>query len=269
MVSAVADLAPDPAQVRDAATVVLLRDGDSGPEAFTLTRSTTMAFSAGATVFPGGRVDPGDDLPQQFWVGTDLEPWIPLLGPDPAQARRLLAAAIRETFEECGVLLARPACGRALADPRDFEEERARLESRELSFADFLASYRLVPDASLLRPLSRWITPAGESRRYDTHFFLASLPEGQEPRQASTEASAVQWMSAEAALGMFRSGGTMLMPPTWAQFHYLQRFGTVAEALDAMPDCSPVQPEIVPDAQPLRVRFTLEDAYYADSPHHR
>lgn len=260
--------ATDAAPVRDAATVVLLRDSDGGPEAFTLTRATSMAFSAGATVFPGGRVDPGDDLPEQFWAGTDLEPWVPMLGPDPALARQLLAAAIRETFEECGVLLARPSCGRILADPRDFEEERARLESREVSFADFLAAHRLVPDVGLLRPLSRWITPVGEPRRYDTRFFLAALPQGQEPRQASGEASAVQWLDAATALEWFRNGSTFLMPPTWSQFHYLQGFGTVAEALDASPDCSPIQPEIVPDAQPLRVRFALEDGYYADSPHH-
>lgn len=255
--------------VRDAATVVLLRDAAKGPEAFTLTRATTMAFSAGATVFPGGRVDPGDDLPEQFWAGTDLDPWVPLLGPEPALARQLLAAAIRETFEECGVLLARPSCGRSLADPDDFEEERARLEAREVSFAEFLAAYRLVPDVSLLRPLSRWITPVGEPRRYDTRFFLAALPSGQEPRQASGEASAVQWLDTNTALQRFRDGETMLMPPTWAQFQHLRQFGTVAEALDASPDCSPVLPEIVPEVQPLRVRFALEDGYYADSPHHR
>lgn len=260
--------AADPAPVRDAATVVLLRDAGGGPEAFTLTRATSMAFSAGATVFPGGRVDPGDDLPEQFWAGTDLDPWVPMLGPDPALTRQLLAAAIRETFEECGVLLARPSCGRTLADPRDFEEERARLESRELSFADFLAAHRLVPDVGLLRPLSRWITPVGEPRRYDTRFFLAALPQGQEPRQASGEASAVQWLDAATALEWFRDGNTMLMPPTWAQFHHLRQFGTVTEALEAIADCSPIQPEIVPDAQPLRVRFELEEGYYADSPRH-
>ena len=202
--------AADPAPVRDAATVVLLRDADEGPEAFTLTRATSMAFSAGATVFPGGRVDPGDDLPEQFWAGTDLDSWVPMLGPDPALARQLLAAAIRETFEECGVLLARPSCSRTLADPRDFEEERARLESRELSFAEFLAAHRLVPDVGLLRPLSRWITPVGEPRRYDTRFFLAALPQGQEPRQASGEASAVQWLDAATALEWFRDGSTFL-----------------------------------------------------------
>ncbi|MFB9073478.1 hypothetical protein ACFFX0_20665 [Citricoccus parietis] len=192
-----------------------------------------------------------------------------MLGPDPALARQLLAAAIRETFEECGVLLARPSCGRTLADPRDFEEERARLESRELSFAEFLASHRLVPDVSLLRPLSRWITPVGEPRRYDTRFFLAALPQGQEPRQASGEASAVQWMDAATALQKFRDGDTMLMPPTWAQFHHLRQFGTVTEALEAIADGAPVLPELVPDSSPLRVRFWLEDGYYADSPHHR
>lgn len=75
--------AAHPPPVCDAATVVLLRDGACGPEAFTLTRATTMAFSAGATVSPGARVDPRDDLPEQFCMGADLDPWVPVLGLDP------------------------------------------------------------------------------------------------------------------------------------------------------------------------------------------
>ncbi|GAA1365028.1 NUDIX domain-containing protein [Arthrobacter rhombi] len=253
---------------RDAATVVLLRDGDQGPEAFTMTRAATMAFSAGATVFPGGRVDPGDDLPEQFWSGTNLEWWGTRLGGDPATVRSLLAAAVRETFEECGVLLARPACSGSLADPRDFEQARSRLEEHELGFAEFLAAHHLVPDVTLLRPLSRWITPVGEPRRYDTRFILAALPAGQQARQATGEATATRWMDAGTAFRLFREGQTTLMPPTWSQFHHLQRFSSVDEALSTPADCLLVEPVIVPDTQPLRVRFPLEEAYYADSPHH-
>ena len=142
------------------------------------------------------------------------------------------------------------------------------MESGELAFAEFLSTHRLVPDVSLLRPLSRWITPLGEPRRYDTRFFLAALPQAQQPRQASSEASGIQWMDVATALQRFRDGDTMLMPPTWAQFHHLRQFSTVLEALEATPDNAPVLPEIVPDSKPLRVRFWLEEDYYADSPYH-
>lgn len=256
------------APVRHSATVVLLRDGTEGPEAFTLTRSAEMAFSSGATVFPGGSVDPGDDLPDEFWAGVDLDPWLPILGPDPTQAYMLLAAAVRETFEECGVLLARPGRGGELPDTRTLEDERGRLEAHELSFADFLAAHRLVPDVSCLRPLSRWITPVGEPRRYDTRFFLAALPDGQTTRQASGEATAVQWMDVTTALQEFRNGRTLLLPPTWAQFQQLQGFRTVSEVLGATMDTASVQPEVVPGTRPVRVQFRLDDVYYADSPQH-
>lgn len=256
------------APVRDAATVVLLRDGADGPEAFTLTRATSMAFAAGATVFPGGRVDPGDDLPPQFWAGVDLDDWAPHVGGDLPTIRRVLAAALRETFEECGVLLARPVCGATMADPRDFEAERARLEAHELTFAEFLARYHLVPDVSLLRPLARWITPVGEPRRYDTRFFLAALPADQEARRTSREATSTRWLDATTAFRLFRDGETLLMPPTWSQFHHLQRFGTVEELMAASSDPVLVEPVIVPHAQPLRVTFPLQDPYYTDSPHH-
>ena len=258
-----------PAPVLDAATIILLRDSPPGPEAFTMTRATSMAFSAGATVFPGGKVDPGDDVPAQFFAGTDIAFWQEALGSSLPEARSLLVAAIRETFEESGILFARPACGGSLADPREFEEERARIEAHELSFSEFLAKFRLVPDFSLLRPWSRWVTPVGEPRRYDTRFLLAALPSGQEAILTTGEATSVSWMTPDRAMNLFRDGATYLMPPTWAQFQRLQGFDSVASALSAAPEIAPIEPELVAGSDPLRVRFPSDEHYYALSPVHR
>ena len=97
--------------VRDAATVVLLRDSPSGPEAFLLRRVRGMAFAAGMTVFPGGAVDPRDADAAVGWVGPPLSDWTTPFDADEALARALLCAAVRETFEESGVLLAGPSAG--------------------------------------------------------------------------------------------------------------------------------------------------------------
>src|SRR5699024_9958836 len=104
-----------------------------------------MSFGAGATGFPGGNVDRTDEVGEQFFSGTDMPFWQKSLGATPAQARQLLIAALREMFEEAGILFARTACGGHLVDSRDFDEDRARIESHQLSFAEFLAKYRLVP----------------------------------------------------------------------------------------------------------------------------
>ncbi len=249
--------------VQDATTVILLRDTAVGPEAFTMTRALTMAFSAGATVFPGGKVDHTDEVAEQFFSRTDMLFWQNALGATPAQARRLLIATLRETFEEAGVLFARPACGGQLVDARQFEEERERIEKHQLSFADFLTRYRLVPDFSYLRPWSRWITPAGEPKRYDTRFLLAALPPGQEAVLTTAEATSVAWLRPLEAMELFRQGSTYLMPPTWAQFHRLQDFSSVDAALTASPEIAPIEPEFITGSDPLRVRFPQADAYYS------
>ena len=256
------------APVRDAATVILLRDTPAGPEAFTMERALTMAFSAGATVFPGGKVDPSDTVPDQFFMGTDIQYWERSLGATSTRAKQLLIAAVRETFEEVGVLFARPTSGGALVDPRHFEEERVDIEAGQLSFVDFLTKHQLTPDFTYLRPWSRWITPIGEPKRYDTHFMLAAFPSEQEARLVTEEATSAAWLRPEEALKLFRQGSTYLMPPTWAQFDRLQNFNSVSAALAASPEIAPIEPEVVVGADPLRVRFPGAEGYYLDSPAH-
>src|SRR3954453_15984421 len=109
----------EPAEPRHASTVVLLRDAGDGPgvEAYLLRRQKTMAFAAGMFVFPGGSVDPRDEsLPDQSWVGPRAAEWASILTPDDALAKALVCAAVRETFEESGVLLAGPDSDTVVAD---------------------------------------------------------------------------------------------------------------------------------------------------------
>lgn len=266
-----------PTPIRDAASVVLIRDGEAAPEAFTLTRASTMAFSAGATVFPGGGTDDGDDLPESAFVGVDVTAWATSLDEDPAMLRRLLVTAVRETFEECGVLLARTQDG-DIADPQVHHEARAALEAHETTLGEFFAAHQLRPDFALLRPLARWITPPDQPRRYDTRFFLAALPAGQQAVHTTGEAVATRWMTAHRARELFRAGETDLMPPTWSQFRALEPFADVAQVLSADTAAAGgtaaarlpvVSPTTVPGPHPRQVRFPHWEQYYADSPAHR
>lgn len=252
----------DTSQLRDAASVVLVRDGAAEVEAFTLTRSPTMAAFPNATVFPGGGVDPGDALPEEAWKGADLSLWARTFGDDEASVRRLLMAAVRETFEECGVLLAQRSDAGSL-NPQDYTAARGAVEKRELDMSEFLAAHGLRADFSLLRPLARWVTPEGNPRRYDTRFFLAQLPAGQHAVRATGEATGAQWMSPEAAFSLFREGKTHLMPPTWSMFRTLNGFGSAAEALSVEFEPQQVTPTMVGSASPQRVDFPHAEEYYA------
>jgi 8-oxo-dGTP pyrophosphatase MutT (NUDIX family) len=210
-----------PAEPRDAATVVLLRPGTSGPEVYLLRRQTSMAFAGGMCVFPGGGVDPrdySDDLVERgLWAGPSPAEWATLLGVDEPRARALVCAAVRETFEESSVLLAGTGADDVVADTTgdDWEADRVALESRELSMTAFLEKRSLVLRTDLLGPWSGWLTPVFEPRRYRTWFFVARLPEGQVTRDVSSESSAVQWTAALDAVEQVEREQMMMLPPTW------------------------------------------------------
>ncbi|MFE0334255.1 NUDIX hydrolase [Streptomyces sp. NPDC058955] len=218
-----------------AATVLLLRDAAAGPEVHMLRRRASMAFAGGAYAYPGGGVDPRDEQPVR-WAGPALEEWADRLGlDDPAQAQAVVCAAVRETFEEAGVLLAGETPDTVVGDTtgEGWERDRAALVARELSFADFLDRRGLALRSDLLGAWARWITPEFEQRRYDTWFFVAALPEGQRTRDVSGEADRTVWIRpADAAAGYDRGELTM-MPPTIATLRSLQPCSTAAEALAA------------------------------------
>ncbi|MFD8971559.1 MULTISPECIES: NUDIX hydrolase [Streptomyces] len=229
-----------PVSPRRAATVLLLRDAAAGPDVHMLRRRASMAFAGGAYAYPGGGVDPRDEQPVR-WAGPSLAVWAARLGfdeGDAAQAQAVVCAAVRETFEEAGVLLAGGTADTVVGDTtgEDWERDREALVARELSFADFLDRRGLVLRSDLLGAWARWITPEFEQRRYDTWFFVAALPAGQRTRDVSGEADRTVWIRpAEAAAGYDR-GELMMMPPTISTLRTLEPYGTAAEALGAAGD---------------------------------
>jgi 8-oxo-dGTP pyrophosphatase MutT (NUDIX family) len=248
-----------PATPRDAATVMLLRPpagqaaGRSGPaaaaglEVYMLLRQPTMEFAPGAFVFPGGSVDARDADEEVAWAGPDAASWGRIFEAPPELARALVCAAVRETFEESGVLLAGPSAESVVADTtsQDWEADRNALLDRSLSLAELLGRRQLVLRADLLRPWSRWITPAVEPRRYDARFFAAALPPGQRTRDVGGEASAVTWIAPGAAIEAGRRKEIALWPPTAVTLAELAACGDVATALAGPRQVAPRIPEVL------------------------
>ena len=229
-------VAPEDVPIRDAATVVLLRDGADGVEAWLLTRVSQMVFAAGMSVFPGGRVDDDDaTLPV---TGGGVELLAARSGCDDATARALVGAAVRETFEETGVLLTVPSA--------DLGDARADVEDGRMSFGDLLRANELAADSDAVRPWARWVTPVGEVRRYDTRFFVAALPESAEAQDVTNESSEASWVPVGAAVEQAQRGERKVLPPTIMTLASLLPFGTVAEVLAASESRSleAVRPEI-------------------------
>jgi 8-oxo-dGTP pyrophosphatase MutT (NUDIX family) len=219
----------EPVPARRAATVVLMRPADDGFEVYLLRRVATMVFG-GVYAFPGGGVDPTDDPPD---LRTD---WPDRLGQRPTAARALVGAAVRELFEETGVLLASPADG-------DLEADRKRLHRREQRLTDLLDRHGLRIRDDLLRPWSRWITPAFEPRRFDTYFFVAALPDGQQARDVSGEADATLWVNPRNAL----NGDLTMLPPTVVTLRELAAYpdiGAVLAAAERRDAARPVTPRV-------------------------
>ncbi|MEU3347127.1 NUDIX hydrolase [Streptomyces sp. NPDC006700] len=224
-----------PVTPKRAATVMLLRETGSGPAVHMLRRRASMAFAGGAYAYPGGGVDPRDDDHHVRWAGPSRAWWADRLGVDEKAAQAIVCAAVRETYEEAGVLLAGPSEDSVVGDTTgaDWEADRAALVARELSFAEFLDRRGLVLRSDLLGAWTRWITPEFEPRRYDTWFFVAALPEGQRTRNASTEADRTVWIRPVEAAAAYDRGELLMMPPTIATLRQLMPCASPAEALTA------------------------------------
>ncbi|GAA4236469.1 8-oxo-dGTP pyrophosphatase MutT (NUDIX family) [Streptosporangium album] len=234
----------EPVPARDAATVVLLREG---VEVYLLRRKASMAFAAGAYVFPGGSVDPRDTDHAISWAGPSPAEWGAVFRADERTARGLVCAAVRETFEESGVLLAGTSPASVVADTTgdDWEADRLALIDRSLSFADFLARRGLVLRSDLLRPWTHWITPEVERRRFDTRFFVAALPPGQRTRDVGGEADQVAWVRPADAIDQAKNGQIFLMPPTYRTLGELRDYPSVADVLGAEREMVTFMPVIV------------------------
>ena len=257
-------MAESPITPRPAATVMLLRDAADGLEVFLIQRASGMEFAPEATVFPGGGVDDRDRSADIGWHGPEPAWWALRLGVTEDLALALVCAAVRETFEECGVLLAGPADGSTdiVGDATAFHGARADLVGKSLSFSEFLRRENLVLRADLLRPWANWVTPAeGHRRRYDTHFFVAALPEGQHADGESTEAAEAGWSTPAAAIGDFGQGRRFLLPPTWTQLDLLAGSTTVADVLAIEREIVPVRPEVIGSEGNWSVEFFDTERY--------
>jgi 8-oxo-dGTP pyrophosphatase MutT (NUDIX family) len=259
-------------QPRPAATVVLLRDPAAsgsrpGPEAYLLRRVATMAFAAGMFVFPGGSVDPRDEeLPDASWAGPPPSQWAGPLSCDEPLARSLVCAAVRETFEESGVLLAGPTADEVVADTsgEDWEIDRLALLDRSLSLAELLQRRGLMLRADLLRAWAHWVTPEFEPRRYDTRFFVAAMPGEQRTREVGGESDRVTWMRPAAALEAHAAGTLDMLPPTIVTLAELAAYPSIAAVLEAgtARDVRPVLPKIVlGDDEEVRLLLPHDDGY--------
>jgi len=225
----------EPAVPRNAATVVLMRPGPAGPQIYLLRRQTSMAFAGGMCVFPGGGVDPRDFDHEIAWAGLAPQVWGAQLGTDGATARALVCAAVRETFEESGVLLAGESAETIVADTTgdEWEDDRAGLEARELAFTEFLDRRKLVLRTDLLGVWAAWLTPVFEPRRYRTWFFVADLPEGQRTRDVSTESDQVTWLPALQAVSEVESQQLLMLPPTYLTCLEVGQYADPAGVLEA------------------------------------
>jgi 8-oxo-dGTP pyrophosphatase MutT (NUDIX family) len=237
-----------PADARNAATVMVVRDSpaSAGVEVLMLKRPSSMLFAGGAYVFPGGSVDPADGQAPIAWHGPDAAEFGRQLGATPELARALVCAAVRETFEEAGVLLAGTADGEIVVpDGPSWEADRAALTDGSVTFAELLASHGLVLRTDLLTPWARWITPTAEPRRFDARFFAAALPAGQRVQAYAAEADKMAWLRPGDALAAARKGEMSLLPPTATTLGEFTSATRVADIVGRERKVTPIQPVLV------------------------
>ncbi len=236
-----------PAPTRAAATIALVRPGVGGPETYLLRRQQTMAFAPGMYVFPGGGLQESD-REVVGWVGPSSSQWGERLGCDPDTARALVVAAVRETFEESGILFAGADEHSVVADTSSPELQKARLDldAGELSFGDFLGARDLVLRSDLLGAWSHWITPAFEPRRYDTRVFVAAVPRGQSVGTLPGEADRATWASIASVLEAVKAGEAAMLPPTWITCRELAQADPATLVDDARArEVRPIEPRLV------------------------
>jgi len=205
-------MADDDIPIRPAATVMLLRDTAAGLEVFMLRRTSAAVFAGGMYVFPGGKVDPSDGEGDEGFV----------------------VAAIRECYEECGVLLAVDPQGQMVDDGHPALAHREAVYDGSVDVRALAADHGLRLATDQLVWMSHWITPKGEAtRRFDTRFYVAASPVGQSSHHDDSETVASMWVRPADAISSFEAGELQLMPPTITNLRFLERCATVADAMVA------------------------------------
>ena len=242
-----------PAVPRPAATLLLVRDGPNGLEVLMARRHQQSSFMPGLLVFPGGRVDAGDG---DAGLRDALPPDLRAL---PDLVSRI--GAIREAFEELGILLARPAGTQALIDRERLaqiaEAHRQRIHAARDGFAAMIADETLTLAPDCLIPFAHWITPPISPKRFDTRFYVALAPEGQDGIHDTHELVSTDWVAPLDALAQAEAGDVRIAFVTRSNLKLLSRSRTVAEALQAAKERKIVtvepQPFDLPDGPALRI----------------
>ena len=226
----------NPAPIRKAATILLLRQGGSGVEVFMVQRPGRGIFP-NLHVFPGGKVDEADDGLEHLCEGLDDALASTQLGV-PGGGLRYWVTAIRECFEECGVLLAyrnhRPFEASGDGERARFDGHRHTLAARDDSLAAMARREGLRLATDKVFYFSHWITPPTAPARFDTRFFVAAMPEGQRAVGHSGETVAGTWVRPSDALANFDAGRWQMIHPTLTTLRTASRFDTVAAALAAV-----------------------------------
>ncbi|MBS8239867.1 MBL fold metallo-hydrolase [Marinobacter lipolyticus] len=216
--------------IRPAATLVLTRDTDEGLEVLLLQRTWDAVFLPGYYVFPGGAVDQQEPLARQHALGPADAQISQTMSLDEGGADYMLAA-VRECFEEAGILMAVDADGASLGGDHPVHAERQALFQGKQSLAQLCAQHGLSIPLDRLAYLGHWITPPGPPRRFDTRFFVAVAPEGQEASHDGVETIDQVWISPAEALSEHRSGERLLGLPTIRTLRILSSFDTTDELM--------------------------------------
>lgn len=233
------DFDPASVPVRSAATVLLIDDRPD-LQVFMMKRNVNTAFAGGMWVFPGGSVDVGDAAEKysDYCVHRSEAQACKTLG----LAHGGLAfyvAAIREAFEEAGILLSLHRADNSVLelDSADriqrFDRHRDGVNSGELDFLEVLNQESLILDAASMHYVARWITPLGPPRRFDTRFFVARMPAWQKPMHDDHELVHSSWMAPAEILALAASQEISLMPPTMRMIECLAQFGSTAAVIAA------------------------------------
>lgn len=235
-----------------------------------LQRNLASDFVGGAYVFPGGGVDPADGEPDvaALCVGRDDAEASRELGL-PRNGLAFWVAAVRETLEEAGLLLAVRADGEPVdfADPAvalRFAEHRRAVDQRDRRLVEICAEEDLRLTMGPMQYVSRWITPPGSPRRYDTRFFLAPAPVGQRAVQDDHEVISAEWIAPDEALDRHEAFAFPMLPPTVANLRMLRDFDTCDAALAGVAALGPVHtvaPRIVSDDDGIRIVMPGDPAY--------
>jgi 8-oxo-dGTP pyrophosphatase MutT (NUDIX family) len=229
------------AEARPASTVVLLRQAHPF-DVFLVRRSDSIAFMGGAHVFPGGRVDAADHIEDIDALSEGMTAAIGRMSDVSAGvAVAHHVAALRELFEEAGVLLAGPLTA---TPPARLAEYRRDLLAGTTAFPDIIRRERLRLALDELAYFAHWVTPEIETRRFDTRFFIARAPAGQTPVHDDGETRHSEWLAPLAAIECSRDGRISLPPPTWTTLSMLAKF----DSLDAVFDWA--RRKAIPRVQP-------------------